>query len=314
MIFISIAGTTTDDSLPNSSGGSTIGSSLSDNNEMYDELKIYDNLLPSPKDSPPSFPSIADTDAFSSFLDDAVESRRSSEVYQHDVVERQEEYDSLGVSEQSQLWNMTGQNIDPWVLPSAWYPQHYAYVNPSYSHLYHHTFPSPWQSVPSTLLDTEEERAKQYIESRLRELMKSPEFSRIYRVPPSPYPNIREPTDNDVIMGRGLRINAIAGNQKFRRIIQSQQPKYRSINRKEKPVFARCLVEFIRWHLRGRFLNYDPVTKMYSEVGDEKAELKTGQALREQSNARRRRSSSAVAVAASSMEDRDETPGEESTC
>lgn len=314
MIFFSTAGTSTDESLPNSSDSSSTGSSLSYNNTMHEELTIYDNLLPSPKDSPPSFSSIADTDAF---IYDAIESP-VSEVYHRDVVERQEEYYSLGNTEESRVtwesqpWNTTGQNIDPRVLPSAWYHQHYAYAYPPYFHVYHHTSPSPLQSVPipeaPPLQGTEEERAKQYIEFRLRQLMKPSGVSRIYRVPPSPHPSIREPTDNDV-MGRGLRINAIAGNQKFRRLIQSQQPKYRSISRKEKPVFARCLVEFIRY-LGGRFLNYDPVTKLYSEVGDEKAESKTGQALREQSNPRRRRSS-AAAVAASSMEHKDETAGDE---
>lgn len=315
---LSFARTTSDDSLSNSSGSSSIGCSLSYDNTIHEELTFYDNLLPWPKDSPPSFSYIAETDFSYSVLADTREVP-DTEVYQLDVEEKQEEYVSLGTNEedrraeQLQRWNREGQNVDMRPPPSVWYPPPYTYGYFPYPGVYHPAF-SSWHSTPMVppLHGSEEERAHQYIEFRLRELMMPSESSRIHRVPPSPYPNIREPTNADVIMGRGCGINAIAGNQNFRRLIQSQQPNYRLISRKEKPVFARCLVEFIRWHLGGRFLKYDPVTRLYSEVGDEKAELKTGQALREQSSARRRRTSSAVAVAASSMEDRDET-GEESS-
>lgn len=129
--------------------------------------------------------------------------------------------------------------------------------------------------------------AAKYIDYRLRELMSlasDPQYrtfpSPLYTLPPS-HPFIREPTSNDVVLGRGCGINAFEGNQKFRRLIQTQQARYRMASRKEKPKFARCLVEFIRIEMGGRFLKKDPIYGLYFEVGDAKAEIKTGQALRE---------------------------------
>ena len=61
-------------------------------------------------------------------------------------------------------------------------------------------------------------------------------LSHPYSIPPS-QPFIREPTSNDVVLGRGCGINAFEGNQKFRRLIQTQQARYRMASRKEKPKF-----------------------------------------------------------------------------
>jgi hypothetical protein len=151
--------------------------------------------------------------------------------------------------------------------------------------------------------------ARKYIDYRLRQLMdlasknkgNKEDVSPLYILPPSPSPHINMITKNDVILGRGCGINGIEGNQQYRRLIQSQQPLYRKASRKEKPRIARCLVEFIRIEIGGRFLKKDPTSGLYWDVGDAKAELKTGQALREgfsglihPSSAKRRRSSTMV--------------------
>lgn len=153
------------------------------------------------------------------------------------------------------------------------------------------------------------EAARKYIDYRLRQLMhlasnnngNKEDVSPLYILPPSPSPHIHIINKNDVILGRGCGINGIEGNQQYRRLIQSQQPLYRKASRKEKPRIARCLVEFIRIEIGGRFLKKDPTSGLYWDVGDAKAELKTGQALREgfsglvhPSSAKRRRSSTAV--------------------
>jgi len=85
---------------------------------------------------------------------------------------------------------------------------------------------------------------------------------------------------NDVLCGRGGGTNTQIGNRRFRSLVQEFQPIYLLCRRKEKPLIARTIVLIIR-HRGGRFLKKDEVSGMLFEVGDEKAEAKTSQALRE---------------------------------
>lgn len=86
--------------------------------------------------------------------------------------------------------------------------------------------------------------------------------------------------NDDVLCGRGGGTNTQIGNRKFRALVQEFQPTYLLCRRKEKPLIARTIVLIIR-NRGGRFLKKDEVDGMLYEVGDEKAEAKTSQALRE---------------------------------
>ncbi len=85
---------------------------------------------------------------------------------------------------------------------------------------------------------------------------------------------------NSVLLGRGGGTNTQAGNRRFRGIVNAHQPIYLAARRKEKPLIARCIVEWIRQQ-GGKFLKKDEVTSKHYDVGCERAEAKTSQALRE---------------------------------
>jgi hypothetical protein len=151
-------------------------------------------------------------------------------------------------------------------------------------------------SEDSPCSDELEFAATQYLSSRLVQLitlmnmspaeMAGPDGQRLKpnTAPPSSKPHVitlDDVTDMDVVLGRGCGINNLAGNKQYRKLVQTQQPMYRRAHRKEKPRLARAMVEFIRNHMNGRFLKKDQTTQLFFDVGDTKAETKTGQALRE---------------------------------
>ncbi|KAL3767303.1 hypothetical protein ACHAW5_001708 [Stephanodiscus triporus] len=74
--------------------------------------------------------------------------------------------------------------------------------------------------------------------------------------------------------------NSQMGNRRFRALVRDFQPTYLMAKRREKPKMARSVVLIIR-HRGGRFLRRDDMDGRLYEVGDEKAEAKTSQALRE---------------------------------
>lgn len=101
--------------------------------------------------------------------------------------------------------------------------------------------------------------------------------------PPSTQPVCESPADvnsYDVLCGRGGGTNSQIGNRRFRKLVQDFQPIYLLARRKEKPLLARTIVLIIRKR-NGRFLKKDEETGELYEVGDQKAEAKTSQALRE---------------------------------
>eukprot|EP00578_Thalassiosira_sp_NH16_P019578 CAMPEP_0181089288 /NCGR_PEP_ID=MMETSP1071-20121207/7223_1 /TAXON_ID=35127 /ORGANISM="Thalassiosira sp., Strain NH16" /LENGTH=1358 /DNA_ID=CAMNT_0023171227 /DNA_START=412 /DNA_END=4488 /DNA_ORIENTATION=- len=87
-------------------------------------------------------------------------------------------------------------------------------------------------------------------------------------------------TENDVLCGRGGGTNSQMGNRRFRALVRDFQPTYLMAKRREKPRMARSVVLIVR-HRGGRFLRRDEKSGRLYEVGDEKAEAKTSQALRE---------------------------------
>lgn len=102
-------------------------------------------------------------------------------------------------------------------------------------------------------------------------------------VPPNGIGPIHDPNVNDVLSGRGGRINAHVGNVQFREIVAEQKKIYLAKDTKklEKAHIAADIVYFIRrMEPPGRFLKED-VNGAWWDIGDQKAIKKVGQALRE---------------------------------
>ena len=103
------------------------------------------------------------------------------------------------------------------------------------------------------------------------------------QIPPRGIGPIHEPNDNDVLCGRGGRINAHTGNVRFRDIVVQRKKDYLAPTTKklEKAHIAADIVRDIRAKdPPGRFLKEDPDGSWY-DIGDAKAIKKVGQALRE---------------------------------
>jgi len=111
----------------------------------------------------------------------------------------------------------------------------------------------------------------------------------VLNVPPRGIGPITDPNENDVLCGRGGRINSHAGNVQFRDIIHSKKKEYLAPSTKKlkKAHIAAGIVNNIRtMDPPGRFLKEDRGTGMWFDIGDADAIKKTGQAIREQIGSR----------------------------
>ena len=103
------------------------------------------------------------------------------------------------------------------------------------------------------------------------------------RVAPRGIGPVRELNENDVLSGRGGRINAHKGNVQFRELVISRKKEYLAKTTKKlaKAHIAADIVHYIRdLNPSGRFLKEDADGAWY-DIGDAKAIKKVGQALRE---------------------------------
>ena len=104
------------------------------------------------------------------------------------------------------------------------------------------------------------------------------------RVFPSDEGPVYVPNINDVLSGRGGRINAHPGNIRFRQYVQQFKARYLMEETKntEKAYICAYIVSLVRsQHPPGRFLKRDDRNGLWIEIGDIRARQKTGQALRE---------------------------------
>lgn len=99
---------------------------------------------------------------------------------------------------------------------------------------------------------------------------------------------VENPTDDDVLFGRGGMTNAHPGNRRFRDVIALHRPDYIRALKMDKPGVARKIVKSIR--RSGRFLKKGDDGNWY-DVGDRTAAEKTSQGLRERSNSEKRQRS-----------------------
>ena len=91
-----------------------------------------------------------------------------------------------------------------------------------------------------------------------------------------------EPTDRDVLLGRGGMTNHHVGNRLYREKIEDFKPYYQKLSGKDdKQEFSKKVVNFVHSYA-GRFLEKDAYSEGWVEVEKNKARKKVGQALREE--------------------------------
>jgi hypothetical protein len=97
-----------------------------------------------------------------------------------------------------------------------------------------------------------------------------------------PLTGIAEPGANDVLCGRGGASNNHIGNRRFRMLVNEHRMRYKNSCKLDKPKVAREIM--IIWRNQtppGRFLCKVAGTKLWNDVGDQKAREKASQCLRE---------------------------------
>ena len=125
-----------------------------------------------------------------------------------------------------------------------------------------------------------------------------------------------EPHDNDCLLGRGGKNNQHVGNENLRGMARAVREKYRKSTKKVKSNMSRDLVQKVRnLDPPGRFLERNPVTNEWEDVGDERAREKVSQVLRdavsEYCGPKAKKAATASATSASSSEDEKETDATE---
>jgi len=119
----------------------------------------------------------------------------------------------------------------------------------------------------------------------------SPKILTSIDIPPGYGGPIQQLNQNDVLSGRGGRINSHAGNIKFRNLVDFHKHSYlaKTTKKLDKVKIADAIVKQIRnMHPSGRFLKEDADFSCWKEIGDEKARKKAGQAMREKAPETRR--------------------------
>jgi hypothetical protein len=110
-------------------------------------------------------------------------------------------------------------------------------------------------------------------------------------IPPDYGGTVTEPNVNDVLSGRGGRINSHPGNVYFRELVNHYKYQYlaKETAKLDKAKIADMIVRRVRsLDPPGRFLKEVPNSTHYIEIGDEKARKKAGQAMREKSQTTRK--------------------------
>ena len=90
------------------------------------------------------------------------------------------------------------------------------------------------------------------------------------------------PHDHDVLSGRGNSVNHHPGNEYFRSLVRHHKLAYVRCPKPQKEQFSKLIVSTVRdREPPGRFLKQNPTTKLWYNIGTQKALDKTRQALRE---------------------------------
>jgi hypothetical protein len=91
-----------------------------------------------------------------------------------------------------------------------------------------------------------------------------------------------EPNPNDVLCGRGGGTNNSEGNLNWRKLVALNKHVYTTLPKRQKMLLSNYIVSAVRsQEPPGRFLEKDTNSDAWYDVGDERAQRKTSQALRE---------------------------------
>jgi hypothetical protein len=97
-----------------------------------------------------------------------------------------------------------------------------------------------------------------------------------------PLKDIPQPHDHDVLCGRGGGTNNHIGNSHWRMLVAANKQLYMTLPKRQKMLLSRSIVNAVRsQNPPGRFLQKDGKSDLWSDVGDQRAQEKTSQALRE---------------------------------
>jgi hypothetical protein len=98
---------------------------------------------------------------------------------------------------------------------------------------------------------------------------------------------IENPQDNDVLCVRGNPAKNHKGNRSYLDQVEERKPAYsKAKGQTAKRLVARRIVDLVRSRQPpGRFLKQDPKTRLWNDIGDDKAFAKVDQALREKPTA-----------------------------
>jgi hypothetical protein len=100
--------------------------------------------------------------------------------------------------------------------------------------------------------------------------------------PKFPHSDIAYPHPHDVLSGRGAGISKHPGNQRWRELISDNISDYVAMQRSKRPTITCSIVQAVRsLSPPGRFLAKDKRTGKWYDIGDDQANLKTAQALRD---------------------------------
>lgn len=97
-----------------------------------------------------------------------------------------------------------------------------------------------------------------------------------------PLKDIQAPHPHDVLCGRGGGSNNHIGNSHWRMLVAANKQLYITLPKRQKMLLSRSIVNAVRsQNPPGRFLQKDTKTNQWFDVGDQRAQEKTSQALRE---------------------------------
>lgn len=94
--------------------------------------------------------------------------------------------------------------------------------------------------------------------------------------------DIPQPHPHDVLCGRGGGTNNHIGNSHWRMLVAANKQLYITLPKRQKMLLSRSIVNAVRsQNPPGRFLQKDGKSNLWFDVGDQRAQEKTSQALRE---------------------------------
>jgi hypothetical protein len=97
-----------------------------------------------------------------------------------------------------------------------------------------------------------------------------------------PLKDIPTPHPHDVLCGRGGGTNNHVGNSHWRMLVAANKQLYVTLPKRQKMLLSRSIVNAVRsQNPPGRFLQKEAKSDLWYDVGDQRAQEKTSQALRE---------------------------------